>query len=318
MVSKNILERPWQNGYLAVSGGHEIYWEENGNTSGIPILVLHGGPGSGLNDSYKNQFDSDKFRIIGFDQRGCGRSRPLGETSENDIGHLIEDIENLRESLNISAWIVYGGSWGVTLGVAYGEAYPDSCLAFLLRGVFLARSQDTAWWFEGMRRIFPDSWRNFMTGIGLDHSDNTITNHQLLEHVQEGLHNPKCALEFATAWKNFEKSCSSITPASPKLPVDSDVLIAAVTVESHYFKHHCFLSENQLLDNIGHIRLKPAIIIHGRYDIICPFDNAMDLSSSWDHAQLQVLPAAGHALSDPGIQDAVRQGSESLASRVQV
>ncbi|EKQ70597.1 proline iminopeptidase [Leptolyngbyaceae cyanobacterium JSC-12] len=304
---------PYHTGMLQVSDLHQIYYEQSGNPDGKPVIFLHGGPGGGSTPLYRQFFDPKKWRIVIFDQRGCGKSTPHAELQENTTWHLVEDIEKIRNHLNIHQWVIFGGSWGSTLSLAYSQTYPESCLGLILRGIFLLRKKEIDWFYQsGASNIFPDAWEHYLQPIPLSERGNLLTAYYRRltsadEHVQ---------LEAARAWSVWEGSTS-------KLLQDPDLInkfgeakfaTAFARIECHYFVNGGFFEvEDQLLKGVDRIRHLPAVIVQGRYDVVCPMISAWELHQAWQEAEFIIVPDAGHAMTEPGIQAALLEASDRFA-----
>lgn len=301
---------PHRTGTLT-RGLHRIYWEECGTPDGIPVVFLHGGPGAGASPTHRRFFDPAAYRIILFDQRGCGRSRPSAEVRENSTQELIGDIEALRAELGVDRWLVFGGSWGSTLALAYGQAHPDRCLGFILRGIFLGRQTEIEWFLTGMRQIFPDAWQDFIAALPADAQGDLSWETLLAAYYRRLTHpDPAVHLPAAHAWSQFETRASTLLPA-PDLPQEPNAATLAISrLEAHYFVHRIFLEDGQLLAQVGRIRRLPCTIVQGRYDIVCPAVSAYDLKQAWPEADLVLVPDAGHAALEPGIRAALVRATE--------
>lgn len=300
---------------LAVDPPHELYVEESGNPDGIPVLVVHGGPGGGCEDYYRRFFDAERYRIILMDQRGAGRSSPLAEFEGNTTQKLVEDMETVRSFLGISQWMLFGGSWGSTLSLVYAQTHPDRVLGLVLRGIFLCRPKDIHWFYqEGASRIFPDYWKDFLAPIPEDERDDLVsayyqrlTSNNELEQIQA-----------AKAWSIWEGRCATLHP-NPRVVEHfghPHVAIALARIECHYFMNNAFLEDNQIVRDAGFLKDIPGIIVHGRYDIVCPLDNAIALSEAWPEADLRIIRDAGHSASEPAIVDALMRGVDELAAKL--
>lgn len=303
---------PFRTGMLALDGIHTMYWEQSGNPQGVPVLFLHGGPGAGSAPNHRRFFDPAHYRIVVFDQRGAGRSTPLGELRNNTTPLLIEDIERLRRHLGIARWLVFGGSWGSTLALAYGEAHPERCTGFVLRGIFLCRGSEIDWFLYGLRNIFPEAWQTFAGTVSVPEQADLLTAfHQRLTDPDPAVHMPA-----ARAWSSYEGSCSTLMPSPDTVAYfASDVVaLGLARIEAHYFRHDIFLPRNSLLDHVGRIRHLPAVIIQGRYDAVCPAVSAHDLHCAWPEAEYIVVPAAGHAAWEPGICAELVRATERFKS----
>jgi proline iminopeptidase len=299
---------PYRTGELALGDIHTMYFEESGNPKGVPVVFLHGGPGAGANASHRRFFDPKYYRIVIFDQRGSGRSTPLGEIKDNTTPLLIEDMERLRRHLEIDSWFVFGGSWGSTLALAYAEFHPDRVRGLALRGIFLCRKSEIDWFLYGLKELAPEAWRAFSGYIP------EAERHDLLGAYHKRLMNPdsKVHMPAARAWSIYEGSCSTLLPSPETIQVFSGDTLALglARMEAHYFANNIFLPENFLLENVGRIRKIPAFIVQGRYDLVCPIRSADDLSRVWPEARYQIVPDAGHSAMEPGTRAALVQGME--------
>ncbi len=291
---------PYHRGRLAVGDGHELYYEESGNPRGKAVVYLHGGPGAGCSEKMRRFFNPDVYRIVLFDQRGCGRSTPHASLDDNTTGNLVDDIDVLRAALGIKRWQVFGGSWGSTLALAYAEHYPEQVTELVLRGIFLGRRHEISWLTEdGTNRMFPDLWQHFVAPIPRrERGDLLAAYHRLLTGDDEALR-----LRAAKAWSVWEGSTSQLVlqPDVAAAFAADRMALALARIECHYFVNGCFLEEGQLLDNIGRIRNIPAVLVHGRYDALCPARTAWDLHQAWPEAKLKFVADAGHSAFEPGI-----------------
>jgi proline iminopeptidase len=304
---------PYQTGRLPLDGRHSMYWEQSGNPTGVPVLFLHGGPGAGASIGHRRYFDPVYYRIVIFDQRGAGRSTPYGELIDNTTGHLIDDIERLREALRIERWIVFGGSWGSTLALAYGEAHPQRCLAFVLRGIFLCRPHEVEWFLYGIRQVFPEGWRRFAEIIPERERGDLLAAYTRRLNDPD----PEVHLPAARAWSTYEGACSTLLPSADAMSYFSNdrVALGLARIEAHYFTNRIFLPENSLLDNVYRLHGIPAIIVQGRYDMVCPPVTADDLHRSWPDAQYIVVADAGHSAWEPGIRAQLVSAMERMKRR---
>ncbi len=301
---------PYQQGMLPVDARHTLYWEQSGNPNGIPVLFLHGGPGAGSAPNHRRFFDPAHYRIIIYDQRGAGRSTPLGEIRDNTTPHLIEDIETLRQYLSVEQWLVFGGSWGSTLALAYGEAHPSHCLGFILRGIFLCRKSEIDWFLYGVRHFFPEAWRDFVAPLSPhERKDILAAYYQRLIDPDPAIHMPA-----AHAWGRYEGSCSTLLPSPETVSYFSGdtVALGLARMEAHYFSHDIFLPQNALLDNVKKLHGIPAIIVQGRYDAVCPITSADDLYHAWPQAEYVIIEDAGHSAWEPGIRSALVQAADKF------
>jgi len=285
---------PYETGMLPVDDIHTLYWEQSGNPSGVPVLFLHGGPGAGTCPDHRRFFAPSFYRIILFDQRGAGRSTPFAELKNNTIEHLIQDIEKLRRHFNINQWLIFGGSWGSTLATAYGQTHPQSCLGFILRGIFLLQTEEIDWFINGVRRFMPDTWERFVHFIPENERDD------LLSAYYKRIINPDpdIHLPAAQTFSRTEGELSTLLP-NPEL-VDSyqeeHLSLGIARMETHYFvNHQDGLYGKQLLNNMSKISHLPCIIIQGRYDLCCPPVTAYEMSKRWPKAKLNIIPDAGHS-----------------------
>ena len=306
--------QPYNEGYLKVSDLHTIHFEESGNPQGKPIVLLHGGPGGGCPPFYRQYFDPEKWRLIMFDQRGCGQSKPHAELQENTTWYLVNDIEKLREHLNIKQWVVFGGSWGSTLSLAYSQTHPDRCKGLILRGIFMLRQKEIRWFYqEGASYIFPDAWEEYVKPIPINERDDMLTAYY------KRLTSPdaQIRLEAARAWSIWEASTSRLFPDFDlKQRFGTDVFAEAFArIECHYFINKGFLEpEDQLLLNVDRIRHIPAVIVQGRYDVVCPMMSAWELHRAWEEAEFIVVPDAGHSMSEPGIRSGLIEATDKFAN----
>lgn len=301
---------PYNAGMLTLDGRHRMYFEESGNPKGAPVLFLHGGPGAGAAPSHRRFFDPAHYRIVIFDQRGAGRSTPLGEITDNTTPLLVADIEKLREHLGIKQWLVFGGSWGSTLALAYAEFHPERCTGLILRGIFLCRKSEIDWFLYGLRNIFPEAWRAFSDPIpAAERGDLLTAYHRRLTDPDPAVHLPA-----ARAWGIYEGSCSTLLPSPETVAYFAGdvVSLGLARIEAHYFKHDIFLPENSLLANVDRIRKIPGVIVQGRYDAVCPIVSADDLHRVWPEAEYHIIPDAGHSAWEPGICAALVRACEKF------
>lgn len=306
--------KPYATHHLAVDDLHTLYVEECGVPYGLPVLFLHGGPGAGCELMHRRFFDPLRYRIVLFDQRGSGQSSPHAELRDNTTWHLVADIEKLREHLGIDRWLVFGGSWGSTLALAYAETHPERVQGLILRGVFLCRDQDIHWFYqEGTSRLFPDLWQHFIAPIpAAERGDMVQAYYQRLTSANE-----LERLRAAKAWATWEGSTLTLEHHPHIVDQFSEAhrALSLARIECHYFINHCFMESDQLLHNADRLRGIPGVIIHGRYDVICPLDNAWALQQVWPGAELRIVPTAGHAASEPGIVDALVYATERFADQ---
>jgi len=301
---------PFDSGYLPLDTGHTMYWEQVGSTSGLPVLFLHGGPGAGAGAVHRRFFDPGRFRVVIFDQRGAGRSRPLGSLAANDTPHLIDDIERLRRHLGIERWVIFGGSWGSTLALAYGQAHPDRVAGFVLRGIFLGRRSEIDWFLEGLARFFPDVWEAFAAHAGARGPEALLAAYRRLLDDPD----PRVHLPAARAWSVYEGSCSTLLPSPETVAsfAEDRTAVALARIEAHYFAHGLFLREGGLLAGMDRIAHLPGEIVQGRYDMICPPESAFSLAAAWPRARLTIVPDAGHSALEPGVRAALLAALERI------
>jgi proline iminopeptidase len=302
--------QPYNSFYLPVSGEHLLYVEEVGNLDGQPALFLHGGPGGGISPKHRRLFDPGQYRIILFDQRGSGQSTPHASLEQNTTWDLVADMEILRQQLNIERWLVFGGSWGSTLALAYAETHPERVTALILRGIFLCRPEEIRWFYqEGTSWLYPDFWEDYIRPIPPEKRQELVkAYYEQLTSADEGIR-----LQAAKAWSRWEGATCKLIP-DPTLinhfeePAHA---LAMARIECHYFINHCWLEPNQLLNNAHRIRHIPTWIIHGRYDVVCPARNAWDLHQALPEAHFQLIPDAGHAFDEPGILQALLDATDA-------
>ena len=300
---------PRQSGWLPREDGHEIYWEEVGNPDGMPVIFLHGGPGGGISSNSRRFFDPEKYRVILFDQRGSGKSRPFGSLENNTTTHLISDIEALRKACGVDRWLVFGGSWGSTLALAYGQAFPDRVTGFVLRGIFLGSTPEIKWFMEGMGRFFPEAEKRFLKLAGFHENPGFQPLLDRYAAIFAGEEGEQTALDGARVWSAYEATCCTLLPDHGLVEdFESDeIALALAKLEHHYFVHRCFFKENQLLENVELVAHLPLVIVQGRYDVVCPPVSAFALHKAWAGSELVIVDDAGHAASEPGtIRELVR------------
>jgi len=301
---------PYATGMLKLEAPHILYWEQSGNPHGMPVAFLHGGPGAGATPTHRRFFDPQHYRIVVFDQRGAGRSTPLGSLVDNTTAHLVADMEALRRHLGIERWILFGGSWGSTLALAYAETHPERCLGLVLRGVFLCRRSEVDWFLYGIRTVFPEAWRSF-SGF-LPESERQ----DLLEAYHRRLTNPDPAVHMpaARAWSTYEGACSTLLPSPDTVAAfgEDRMALGLARIEAHYFRNNVVAPKDDLVRRIDAIRRLPAIIVQGRYDMVCPIVSADELARAWPEAEYVIVPDAGHSAMEPGIRARLIAATEKL------
>jgi proline iminopeptidase len=290
---------PNHAGHLEVGDGHEIYYEESGNPHGKPAVFLHGGPGGGCTEKMRCFFNPDVYRIVLFDQRGCGKSRPHASLENNTTWDLVNDIEILRSALQIDRWQVFGGSWGSTLALAYAQSHPARVAELVLRGIFLLRKKEIQWFYqEGTSELFPDLWQHYLQPIPKGERGDMLGAY----YKRLTSDDSEMRLEAAKAWSTWEASTSFLVPNEKVTAAfaGSDLALSLARIECHYFVNGGFMKENQLLDDIDKIRNVPAVIVQGRYDVVCPMVSAWELAQAWPEADFRIVPDAGHAAFEAG------------------
>ncbi len=301
---------PYRVGRLRLDGRHTMHWEQSGNPRGAPVVFLHGGPGAGATAMHRRFFDPAHWRIVIFDQRGAGRSTPLGEVEDNSPAHLVADIERLRVELDIEKWLVFGGSWGSTLALDYAETHPRRCLGLVLRGIFLCRSEEIRWFLYGLRKIFPEAWRTFSGFLPQAERDDILAAyHRRLLDPDPAIHMPA-----ARAWSLYEGACSTLLPNPETVAAfgDDRLALGLARIEAHFFSHYLFSGERDLIARIGLIRHLPGVIVQGRYDMVCPIRSADALARAWPEAHYVIVPDAGHSAMEPGIRGQLVLATERM------
>jgi proline iminopeptidase len=298
---------PYRRDWLAVDGGHRIYHEESGNPGGVPVLFIHGGPGSQTRPIHRRFFDPAAFRIVLFDQRGCGQSTPPGSIDHNTTAHLVADIENLRRHLGVRQWVLFGGSWGSTLSLAYAIEHPEKVAGLVLRGVFLGSQAEVDWYLHGMRRFVPEAWAELAAGA----------KGPLVEHYRSLIDDPGQSLAAARRWSDYETRLMSPGTAVAGGEASSPAeLLGRVRVQLHYLTNGCFLRPGELLDNLWRMKDLPTIIVQGRMDMVCPPLAAVEVASRLRDVELRLVPGAGHAATEPAIAAELRAAASRILARV--
>lgn len=304
--------KPYARHDVKVDDTHTLYVEESGDPDGLPILFIHGGPGAGCSSQDRCFFDPEKYRIILFDQRGAGRSKPHAELKENTTQHLIDDIEKIRAFLTIDKWVLFGGSWGSTLSLLYAQAHPETVHGMILRGIFLCRPKDLHWFYQsGADHVFPDYWQDYLKPIAEEDRKDMINAYY---KVLTG-DNELAKMAAAKAWSTWEGRCATLRP-SPDVVArfsEAHLALSLARIEAHYFVNNIFVKENQIINNMEKLHGIPATIVHGRYDMVCPLDNAFELYNAWPDADLQIIRDAGHSSREPSITDALVKATNAMA-----
>ena len=300
--------QPHAKGMLDLDGLHKMYWEVSGNPDGVPAVFLHGGPGAGASPSHRRFFDPDYYRIVVFDQRGSGRSKPFADVTDNTTQHIIGDMETLRSHLEIDKWLVFGGSWGSALAMAYGIEHADRVSGFVLRGIFLCRQLELDWFMGGIRAVFPENWRAFLDHLETgDRHDPLKAYHRLLMDPDPAVHGPA-----ARVWARFEGACSTLMP-SPRSVSNLESgreALALARIEAHYFVNGLFLDDDYFFANLDRLTDIPATLVQGRYDMVCPVRTADELAAAWSKAEYVIVPDAGHSAMEPSIRSALVAAAE--------
>lgn len=305
---------PNHTGFLDVGAGHRLYYEESGNPSGKPVVFLHGGPGAGTTAEMRRFFNPSVYRIVLFDQRGCGKSTPHANLEANTTWDLVSDIEILRAALQIERWQVFGGSWGSTLSLAYAETHPERVTELVVRGIFTGTRREMDWLYRfGTSELFPEAWARFIEPIPEgERGDLLAAYHKRLNSSDAGER-----LAAAKAWSTFEGSTIQLVPSDDVREMFSadHMAVSLAQIEVHYFVNRCFMEDGQLLANADRIRDIPGIIVHGRYDALCPPRNAYDLHAAWPGAELRITPDAGHSAFEPGNVHELVMATDRFAGR---
>lgn len=306
---------PYVRHTLEAEAPHHIYVEECGNPRGIPVLFVHGGPGGGCAPYHRQYFDPQRYRIILFDQRGCGRSTPHAELHANTTQALLDDMEMIRTHLGVDRWLLFGGSWGSTLSLVYAERFPDSVLGLALRGIFLCREHDISWFYQdGASRLFPEFWQDFIAPVPeAERGDLVQAYHRLLTGADE-----VARLTAARAWSIWEARASTLRtrPGLVRHFSDAHVALSMARIECHYFVNNCFVEPGAILSGVDRLKDIPGVIVQGRYDVVCPIDQAWALHQAWPSARLEVIADAGHSAGEPGTVDALIRATDEFADKL--
>ena len=301
--------RPFHTGTLIVSGGHQLYFEQSGSRNGVPVVFLHGGPGAGCSPSQRRLFDPDGYNLLMFDQRGAGKSLPHASLVQNTTQDLVADIEALRVHLGFERWLVFGGSWGSTLALAYAQAHPERVTGLILRGIFLCRDRDIQWFYqEGASRIFPEAWQDFIAPIAADEQSDLVSAYYRLLTGEDEV----ARMRAAEAWSRWEGRTAFLRAQQAEGFSDPHFALSLARIECHYFMNHGFFRANQLLDDAPRLKGIPGVIVQGRYDMICPPEQAVLLHQAWPESELKMIADAGHAASEPGISKALLEATDNM------
>lgn len=309
--------RPYVSHSIEVEPPHVLHVEECGNPRGIPVVFLHGGPGSGCEPWHRRFFDPNVYRMVLFDQRGCGKSLPRAELEGNTTQALVADMETLRQHLNIDRWLVFGGSWGSTLALVYAETHPERVLGLILRGIFLCRPHEIQWFYqEGASRLFPDYWEDFLKPIPQAERNDLVTAYSRRLLGEDEV----TRMAAAKAWSIWEGRCATLAPNKSVIDHFGDpfTALSLARIECHYFMNNSFLAPNQILRDAHKLRDIPGVIVHGRYDVVCPVENAWELHKAWPKSKLQIIADAGHSAMEPGIAEALVAATVTLSRNFQV
>jgi proline iminopeptidase len=307
--------QPYVRHTLAMDASHQLYVEESGNPEGIPVVFLHGGPGAGCEPFQRRFFDPARYRIVLFDQRGCGRSTPHAELGGNTTQELVADIERIREHLGIARWLVFGGSWGSTLGLVYAETHPERVLGLVLRGIFLCRPRDIHWFYQdGASFLFPDYWQDFLAPIPLQERGNLVRAYYARLTGEDEV----TRMAVAKAWSLWEGRTATLLPRQSVIDHFGNpfTALSLARIECHYFINASFLEPDQILARAERLREIPGVIVHGRYDVVCPVEQAFALRQAWPQAHLEVIADAGHSATEPGIVAALVRATDEFAERL--
>lgn len=309
---------PYETGMLDVGDGHQVYYEVSGNPQGKPAVFLHGGPGGGTNPMQRRIFDPDRYRIVLLDQRGCGRSTPHASAPDADLStnttwHLVADLERLRTHLGIDSWLVFGGSWGSTLALAYAQRHPEQVTELVLRGIFTLRKIELDWFYqEGASYLFPDVWESYLSIVpAAERGDLMAAYHRMLTDPDPAVHRPA-----AVAWSVWESATSKLLPddAAVADAARPEFATAFARIENHFFVNHGWMRDGQLIEEADRLAGIPGVIVQGRYDVVCPAKTAWDLHRAWPESELVIVPDAGHSFTEPGIMAALRAATDRFAA----
>lgn len=304
---------PYDRGMLDVGDGHRLYYEQSGNPQGVPVVFLHGGPGAGSNPAHRRFFDPDHYRIVVFDQRGAGRSRPFASIENNTTDDLVADTEKLRAHLNIENWLVFGGSWGSTLALVYALRHAEHCRGLVLRGIFLGSSSELDWFLYGMHAVFPEAWRRFAEYIPASEQNDLLNAY----HTRLIDPSPEIHMPAAAYWAGYETSCSNLLASPSEAPPQaSSGALSLARIEAHFFINEVFIGDTEILDGVAGLRHLPCAVVQGRYDMVCPIRTADALVRAWPEIDYRIVPDAGHSAMEPGIRSQLVRATESMKDRL--
>ncbi|MCK5777813.1 MAG: prolyl aminopeptidase [Rhodospirillales bacterium] len=304
---------PYDRGMLDVGDGHRLYYEQSGNPQGVPVVFLHGGPGAGSNPAHRRFFDPDHYRIVVFDQRGAGRSRPFASIENNTTDDLVADTEKLRAHLNIENWLVFGGSWGSTLALVYALRHAEHCRGLVLRGIFLGSSSELDWFLYGMHAVFPEAWRRFAEYIPASEQNDLLSAY----HTRLIDPSPEVHMPAAAYWAGYETSCSNLLASPSEAPPQaSSGALSLARIEAHFFINEVFIGDTEILDGVAGLRHLPCAVVQGRYDMVCPIRTADALVRAWPEIDYRIVPDAGHSAMEPGIRSQLVRATESMKDRL--
>ncbi len=308
------LIKPYVVHSLAVDALHVLHVEECGNPQGVPVIFVHGGPGAGCEPQHRSFFDPNVFRIVLFDQRGCGKSKPHAELDGNTTQALVADMEHIRTILGIQRWVIFGGSWGSTLSLVYAQTHPTRVLGLILRGIFLCREWEIRWFYqEGANRLYPDYWEDFLHPISPEERNDLVQAYYRRLTGKDEI----ARMSAAKAWSVWEGRCATLNPNKNVVEHFSNpyTALSLARIECHYFVNNSFLMPGQILRDAARLKDIPGVIVHGRYDTVCPVANAWELHKAWPQSELRIISAAGHSAFEPGITDALVQAADVMGAR---
>lgn len=308
------LIKPYVTHSLAVDALHVLHVEECGNPQGVPVVFVHGGPGAGCEPQHRSFFDPNVFRIVLFDQRGCGKSKPHAELDGNTTQALVADMEHIRTILDIKRWVIFGGSWGSTLGLVYAQTHPERVLGLILRGIFLCRPWEIQWFYQdGANHLYPDYWEDFLHPIPPEERNDLVQAYYRRLTGKDEI----ARMAAAKAWSVWEGRCATLNPNKNVIDhfASPYTALSLARIESHYFVNQSFLAPDQILRDAARLKSIPGVIVHGRYDTVCPVANAWELHKAWPESELRIISAAGHSAFEPGITEALVNAADAMGAR---